>query len=347
MISNFFIDWLTKEEEYRGIPLCDFERIRYELRPCDVILVEGRSRVSEVIKLITQSSWSHAALYIGRLHDIEDPAHRRVASEHFNCPPDTPLIIEGVMGKGTIITPLNIYKKDHIRICRPRGLSHADSQRVIGYAIAKLGTDYDVRQILDLARFLFPWTILPRRFRSSLFATKIGASVRTVCSSMLAEAYNSVEFPILPLAQKHATKGIELIRRNPRLHTPRDFDYSPYFDIIKYPFVDFADGAMYRHLPWNRDGLISNDEVGITEVPQTASFHGVTTDYRGKPLSAFKKNIKGSEVSNSDNLPLKQKKLKMTSFMQQDLKEEECKNLNQAEQDSSRGSEPGPEQPTN
>jgi hypothetical protein len=35
------------------------------LRPCDVLLVEGNSRISTAIKYLTQSTWSHAPLYVG------------------------------------------------------------------------------------------------------------------------------------------------------------------------------------------------------------------------------------------------------------------------------------------
>ena len=35
------------------------------LRPGDVLLVEGQTRVSVAIKYLTQSTWSHAALYVG------------------------------------------------------------------------------------------------------------------------------------------------------------------------------------------------------------------------------------------------------------------------------------------
>jgi hypothetical protein len=35
------------------------------IRKGDVILVEGDSKISRMIKLITQSSWSHSALYVG------------------------------------------------------------------------------------------------------------------------------------------------------------------------------------------------------------------------------------------------------------------------------------------
>lgn len=263
LLSNAFTQWMTHEHPYEGIPRCDFDRIRYELRPGDVLLIEGRSRVSEIIQSITQSAWSHAALYIGRLHDVEDPEIRNLICHHFNASPDTQLIIEGVMGKGTIVSDLSIYTQDHIRLCRPRGLSRQDAQLVINFAAKKLGCDYDLRNVLDLARFLLPWTFFPRKFRSQLFEHNPGENTRTACSTMIAEAFNSVEFPILPLVQEHATKGIELITRNPKLYTPRDFDYSPYFEIIKYPFIQHTDYAMYRRLPWNRDGLVSHDRVGI------------------------------------------------------------------------------------
>ena len=41
------------------------ERLAEVLRPGDVLLVEGHTRVSGPIKYMTQSNWSHAALYVG------------------------------------------------------------------------------------------------------------------------------------------------------------------------------------------------------------------------------------------------------------------------------------------
>lgn len=255
-ITTRVINWLTEDREITEFPMCDFERIRYELRPCDVLLTEGRSEVSDVIKYATQSAWSHSALYIGRIHDIEDPVTRNKAMEHFSGPADTQLLVEGVLGKGTVITPLSFYRQDHIRICRPRGLSPIDAQHVIDFAVNKLGNDYDVRQILDLARFMLPWSFLPRRWRSSLFNSHPNQATRTVCSTMIAEAFSSVHFPILPHIKKNKDTGIELFQRNPRLYTPRDFDYSPYFEIIKYPFVGLDEQPAYRKLPWNKEGVI-------------------------------------------------------------------------------------------
>jgi hypothetical protein len=262
--NNLFIKWLTKERKPLKFPLSDFERIRYEVRHCDVLLVEGRSRVSDTIKFVTQSSWSHAMLYIGKLHDIEDPVYReKLAKFCDNIPSGAQLVIEGMIGKGTIVSSMAQYKKDHIRICRPRSLSANDAQKVIHYAIDRLGTSYDVGHIFDLYRFLIPWGVLPRKWRSKLFRHNPSDSIKTVCSTVIAEAFNAVEFPILPYIQQNANTGIELIKRNPKLFTPRDFDYSPYFEIIKYPFVTIDDRPSYRKLPWNRR-VMSNDNDNIT-----------------------------------------------------------------------------------
>ncbi|MFI4937861.1 MAG: YiiX/YebB-like N1pC/P60 family cysteine hydrolase [Candidatus Berkiellales bacterium] len=284
-----FFEWITKEEPNTDVPLYDFERIRYEVRPCDVLLIEGRSRVSEVIKQITQSSWSHSCLYIGRLHDVDDIALRQKIAEHFKGDHDVQFVIEGYLGKGAIVSPLDNYQSDHIRICRPRGLSRQDSQKVIAHATQQLGFDYDVRQIFDLARFLVPWSILPRRFRSSLFEFHTGESTRTVCSTLIAEAFGSIDFPILPVVKQHEETGIELYARNPRIFTPRDFDYSPYFDIIKHPFISFAENP-YRNLPWNRQGLISPDGESIYDPRQEKL--KPKTKMRSKLKSKIKSKIK-------------------------------------------------------
>ncbi len=96
--------WLITEHPANGLPLCDFDRVRVEIRPGDVLLVEGRSRVSEIIKVITQSPWTHSALYLGRLHDIEDPKLREHAAAFHHGDPREQLVIEGLLGSGTIIS---------------------------------------------------------------------------------------------------------------------------------------------------------------------------------------------------------------------------------------------------
>ena len=272
-ISTPLSRWLQRRRPPSNIPLSDFERVRHELKPGDVLLVEGRSRISDVIKVVTQSPWSHATLYIGRLHDIENDTSRAALIRRSAFAPSTQLVVESQLGTGTLVRALTEYADDHLRICRPVGLSAEDAQTITAHAIKSLGLDYDVRQIFDLARFLFPWGVLPRRWRSSLFRTRAGSETRTVCSTMIAEAFAAVEFPILPLVQRSEQNRIRLYRRNPKLCTPSDFDYSPYFEIIKYPFYDFADVPGYKLLPWTTESAGAPADAAVTvnekESPKT------------------------------------------------------------------------------
>lgn len=259
-VNDKAIEWLVRDGPPPPSPLCDFKRLRFELRPGDVLLVEGRSRVAEVIKVITQSPWSHAALYIGHLHDIPNPEMREIVASRYHGDPQESLLIEALMGKGTIITPLSEYRHDHLRICRPDSLSPDDAFSIIAYAIRRLGLDYDLRQVLDLARFFFPWSILPRRWRSSLFQHNAGDPTRIVCSTLITEAFMSVDYPILPFIDRGEDGSIRFFKRNPKLFAPRDFDTSPYFSIIKYPFLGIDELGLYRKLPWSDEETFYNDE---------------------------------------------------------------------------------------
>ncbi len=257
-LGNYF----TKNKPSKRAYLCDFDHICHEVRPCDVLLIEGRNRISQIIQHVTFSPWSHAALYIGRLHDIEDPYIRERVRKYYKGKPNDQLIIESIVGKGTVINSIYDYKDDHIRLCRPAGLAHRDAQHVIARASENLGREYDIRQFLDLGRLFLRSKFIPRHFRSSLFNYKPGQATEDICTTMIAEAFMSVKFPILPVIHQHDNKAYELVPRNPRLFTPSDFDYSPYFDIIKYPVFHIARPAHYRDLPWS-EGYYSNDEFGL------------------------------------------------------------------------------------
>jgi len=249
-IKRKIVTWLLHKSDSSNHFLCDFDRILYEIRPCDILLIEGRSRISEVIRLVTQSPWTHSCIYIGRLHDISNPMLRKRVKENYPYSPQEQLIIESELGKGTVVTPLSHYKNAHIRICRPGGLSRKDSQQVVKFVIDRLGIDYSIRHIFDLARFILPWSIMPRKWRSTLFQRKPGIPTQQICSSMIAEAFSSVRYPILPIVKNNQKNGFQFYQKNPRLFTPSDFDYSPFFDIIKYPIIEISEKSMYRNLPW-------------------------------------------------------------------------------------------------
>lgn len=253
--------WLTYEPPATDVMPYDFSRLKTEIRPGDVLLIEGRSRISKVIRTVTQSPWTHAALYIGRLIDFEDENLQALIRKHI--PPDskikdnTRLIIEDMIDQGTVLVPLSSYENHHTRICRPIGITPSDLQQVIAYAIRALGQPYNVRHLFDLFRFMLPWTILPRRWGSTLFRTSTGEPESGICSSLIAEAFSSVQFPILPFIRNDKEQGLEVFQHNPYLFTPKDFDYSPYFEIIKYPLFNPDEPLpYYRRLPWSKSGML-------------------------------------------------------------------------------------------
>ena len=59
--------YLTKaSKSYQPLATNQPGQLRDALRAGDVLLVEGNTRISVAIKYLTQSTWSHAALFIGR-----------------------------------------------------------------------------------------------------------------------------------------------------------------------------------------------------------------------------------------------------------------------------------------
>lgn len=189
------------------------------LRPGDVLLVEGTSKLSAAIKYLTQSTWSHAALYAG----VEEGA---------------PRLIEAEIGLGVIQVPLEKYAGHHLRICRPVGLDAAAVAEVLGFARSRLGAKYDMRNLVDLARWLFPYPPVPRRVRRRMIAFGSGEPTRAICSSLIAEAFHRIGYPILPepdkLGDPRGAAAAEVAHiRHHSLYAPRDFDASPYFAVVK------------------------------------------------------------------------------------------------------------------
>ena len=250
--ARLLANYLMQEVDRPSAPLSSYDMLCQEVRPADIILVAGRNRVSRIIRKVTQSPWTHAALYIGKLYDIEDAELRQKISQNKNITPSDPLIIESLAGKGTVINLFSNYKKEHIRICRPRGIAHSDAISVTEFALRHLGHSYNMRHFFDLGRFLLNSIFFPSHLGSSLFTKDPDNSASEICSTMIANAYRSIDFPILPkIVYETKTKyGFKLRHRNPKLFTPSDFDYSPYFDIIKYPMLSPDSSSYFKDLPW-------------------------------------------------------------------------------------------------
>jgi len=187
-------------------------KLLQSLLPGDVLLVDGNSKFSTAIKYLTQSSWSHAALFVGDV--LSSPEEGE----------EPPLLIEADINEGVRAIGISLYAPFHTRICRPVGLHKEEIAKVVNYAVARLGYKYDLRNIIDLARYFLPTPPIPH-----------------ICSSLIAQAFQSINYPILPeivmqgcgcRACIDCRKEILHIRHH-SLFTPRDFDVSPYFQIIK------------------------------------------------------------------------------------------------------------------
>jgi hypothetical protein len=247
-----FLDWLGRRlaseltSETPGtepfVPSAP-DALRRALRPADVLLVAGSSRLSGTIKYLTQSHWSHAALFVGETPDL--PGEGK--GQH--------VLIEVDVGVGCISSPLSKYANHHTRICRPVNLTDADRRTVVRYVISHLGTSYDMRNVIDLARYLVPTPPIPARFRRRMIALGSGDPTRSICSTLIAEAFEHIQYPILPNVERVAERqGIsdfnceEILHiRHHSLYTPADFDLSPYFKIVK-PTIE--EGFNYKGLAW-------------------------------------------------------------------------------------------------
>ncbi len=226
--------------------------LRDTLRPGDVLLVEGKGRISGSIKYLTQSTWSHSALYVGPMAGAANDGE-----------PD--VLIEANIDEGVVAAPLSKYLHCQTRICRPVGLSEADCEKVCRYVSERVGLGYDFKNVIDLMRYLFPWP-LTQRWRSRTIALGSGDASRIICSSLIAQAFDAVRYPVLPQIT-HVESGTtrhEIAEiRHWSLYAPRDFDISPYFMVVK---PTLARGFNYKDMHWADPPQV--DTAQVTRAPE-------------------------------------------------------------------------------
>ena len=229
------------DPRYKPLATSDPRSVADVIRPGDILLVEGNTRFSKAVKYLSQSTWSHAALYVGE--ELPDGEQGQ-------------WLVEADVVEGVISLPLQKYAGLHTRICRPVGLSDEDRERVIGYVLERIGLRYDLKNIVDLARYLLPNPPVPVRWRRRMFSLGSGDPTRAICSTLIAQAFQSVRYPILPdVTRRPSSRGDcnecydEILHiRHHSLFVPRDFDISPYFEIVK---PALAQGFDYQRITWS------------------------------------------------------------------------------------------------
>lgn len=229
---------------FKPLAVTDIRALRHSLRPGDVLLVEGDTRIATAIKYLTQSTWSHAALYVGIIPGVSGEGS------------DPKVLVEADLVEGVWALPLSTYAGFHTRVCRPVGLAEDEVRQVVDFVVARLGDQYDLKNVIDLARYLLPEPPVPTRWRRSMLALGSGEPTRAICSTVIAQAFQSIRYPILPLAadpveamnSKLAAGDVTWRRRHHSLFTPRDFDISPYFSVVK-PTID--ESFDFRTMVWS------------------------------------------------------------------------------------------------
>lgn len=246
----------------------DPETLSRTLEPGDILLIEGNQKVSAAIKYLTQSTWSHAALYVG---DALEPE----GSDGSAATAERPQLVEVNLGEGCVAVPLSKYARFNTRICRPAGLTPEDRKSIVSYMVERLGVRYDMKNIFDLMRYFFPTPPVPVRWRRRMLAFGSGDPTRAICSSMIAQAYQSVQYPILPetvrtpgrqCADSEYSRREILHIRHHSLFAPRDFDLSPYFRVVK-PTLEY--GFDYKQLQWGKKTGGSSDQS--EHIPQSTN----------------------------------------------------------------------------
>ena len=161
------------------------------------------------------------------------------------------MLVEAELGKGVIASPLSKFHTYNTRICRPVGLTPEDRNKVIRYAVERIGYDYDLKNIIDLMRYFLPQPPVPASWRRRMIALGSGEPTRAICSTLIAQAFESVGYPILPEVRRvddQSRREILHIRHH-SLYAPRDFDISPFFAVVK-PTIET--GFDYKQMMWDK-----------------------------------------------------------------------------------------------
>ncbi len=237
--TGALVRYLTRKvRRYEPFALSSPDVLAAALQDGDILLVEGNQRFSTAVKYLTQSTWSHAAMYVGAAEGVEDLRD------------GTPTLIEADLENGVIAVPLGKYANFNTRICRPVGLDDNERRKLVDFMLESIGMKYDLRNVVDLARYLIPTPPVPTRWRRRMLALGSGDPTRAICSTRIAQAFQSIGYPILPevelIRERDCDYCAETIRqvlhiRHHSLFTPRDFDVSPYFQVVKPSLHDKFD----------------------------------------------------------------------------------------------------------
>src|SRR6266850_1395876 len=198
-------------ERYSPATITDPESLSSVLRNGDVLLTEGNTRAAALIKRITRSTWSHVSMYVGPLEEGPDP----------RC------IVEADIAQGVRSIRLSELEGLNVRVLRPIGLSDALRSRLAEWVVSRIGGEYDLQHAWMLARSFLR---MPPKAAIAPAPNGIADSAsRFICTSLLANAFALVGYPILPIH----TAAAAVSTADHRYVIPGDFEKAPVFEIVK------------------------------------------------------------------------------------------------------------------
>ena len=202
-------------KHYGPSTIADPQSLSATLRPGDVLLTQGNTRMAALVRRITGSPWSHVAMYVGPLEDGPDP----------RC------IVEADIAAGVRAMPLSELRGLHVRVLRPASLHDTDRRRLADWVVSRIGDEYDLALAWALARRLLRLSSTSRRPPAP--SAMAQGSTRFICSSLLAQAFLLVGYPIVPAQLGVRAAGIA----DHRYVTPRDFESAAMFEVVRAPSV--------------------------------------------------------------------------------------------------------------
>lgn len=232
-IGSYLAAFLSKPRpSYELHQSNSIESIFAVIKPGDILLVDGNSRISTAIKYLTQSTWSHSCFYLG-----SDNATLEQAT-----------LLEADLNDGVTLVPLSKYAQYNVRVCRPVGLSEEECEVLLQFVKDRIGYRYDLKNIFDLMRYLIQNPAVPTQYRRQLLSLGSGEPTKAICSTLIAQAFQSINYPILPKEMIARDSGeMHYEHRHFSHYVPRDFDLSPYFRVVK-PTLEL--GFDFHKLNW-------------------------------------------------------------------------------------------------
>jgi hypothetical protein len=245
--DNVFRRFEAPGRNYARTMINNLDNLYHVIRKGDVILVEGNSEISRMIKLFTQSAWSHSALYVGDELLVKGGDQRETIIKQFGNDDAHHMTVEAFASTGVIASPIRKYENYNIRVCRPYGILPQDIDAVVSEVIGNLGKQYDHRNVIDLGLLLMPPFLNPFKKRTIHACLGNCNEFQVICSGMIAKAFQHVGYPIIPALgpipmnpskQQNNPYGAPLIMRHYSQIMPKHFDISPNFQIIKFNIIE-------------------------------------------------------------------------------------------------------------